>query len=132
MPEPLHLTPVQQGAAVIGSLALMGLVIVLIRRRALSEDYAALWFGASLVTVIFALWQDGLRLVARALDAVTLTAPIFVLSTLFLGLVALHFAVRLSRMAAQVRILTREIALLTAERSGRQDASADAAESDQA
>ena len=109
----------------------MGLVVVLIRRRALSEDYAALWFGASLVTVIFAIWQDGLRLIARALDALTLTAPIFVLSTLFLGLVALHFAVRLSRMAAQVRTLTREIALLTAERGGsRRDASADAADGD--
>src|SRR5205814_1723143 len=71
-------------------------ILVLIYRRRLGENYGAMWFLVGLVTLVAALWQDGLRLVARALDAVTLTAPLFLLSILFLTAIAVHFSVKLS------------------------------------
>ena len=115
MIDPLHLTAVQQAAAIVGSLILLVTVSVLIYRRALREDYGALWFTAALVTVIFAVWQDGLRLVAHELDAVTLTAPVFLLSILFLTAVAVLFSVRLSRVSRDASDLAREFALFRAE-----------------
>jgi hypothetical protein len=114
MVEPLHLTPLQQAAAVAGSIGLLLFVIYLIYRGRLREDYGALWLAAATATVIFALWQDGLRLLAATLDAVTLTAPIFLLSILFLTVIAIHFSVRFTTLSAQVQHLAREIALLRA------------------
>jgi hypothetical protein len=124
VPEPLHLTPLQQAGAIAGSIALLVFVIVLIYRRRLREDYGALWLAAALATVVFAVWQDGLRLVAHLLDAVTLTAPIFLLSILFLTLIAIHYSVRLTTLSRNVHDLAREIALLRAQR-GEPDQSAD-------
>ena len=115
MIEPLHLTRLQQSAAVIGALILVTVIVALIYRGKLREDYGAIWFGVALVTLVFAAWQDGLRIVATALDAVTLTAPVFLLGILFLTGVAIHYSVRFTTMSAQIRQLAREVALLRAK-----------------
>ncbi|HEV8534130.1 MAG TPA: DUF2304 domain-containing protein [Candidatus Limnocylindria bacterium] len=111
---PLQLTPLQQAAAIVAAAILFISVLVLIYRRRLGENYGAMWFLVGLLTLIAALWQDGLRLLARALDAVTLTAPLFLLSILFLTAIAIHFSVKLSEQAQQVKKLAQEVALLRA------------------
>ena len=118
VPEPLHLTPVQQAGAILGSIGLLGFVALQIYRGKLREDYGALWFTAAGATVLFSIWQDGLRLVAQAFDALTLTAPIFLLSIAFLTVVAIHYSVRFSELSSQVHDLAREIALLRLEPPG--------------
>ncbi len=112
MGEPARLTATQQAFAIVGAVILVALVIRLIYGRRLREDYAALWFGFSILIFVFALWQEGLRVIARALDALTLTAPVFLLSILFLILIAIHFSVELSRTARRVSSLAQRIALL--------------------
>ncbi|MDQ2952222.1 MAG: DUF2304 domain-containing protein [Chloroflexota bacterium] len=109
---PLQLTPLQQAAAIVAAVLLFASILVLIYRRRLGENYGAMWFIVGVVTLIAALWQDGLRLVARALDAVTLTAPLFLLSIVFLTAIAIHFSVKLSEQAQQVKKLAQEVALL--------------------
>jgi hypothetical protein len=121
MAEPPYLTPLQQALAIAGALALFALIVVLIYRRRLREDYGALWFTIGLVLVLFAAWQDGLRLIARALDAVTLTAPLFLLSILFLTGLAITFSVRLTDLSRKVTALARELALLRGEADGPGD-----------
>ena len=115
MIEPLHLTPLQQTAAIIGAIVLVGFIVYLIYRGKLREDYGAIWFAAAVVTLILAVWQDGLRLIAATLDAVTLTAPVFLLGILFLIAIAIHFSVRFTTLSGQVRLLAREVALLRAK-----------------
>lgn len=115
MAEPLHLSPVQQALAIVGALGLLALVLRLIYVRRLREDYAALWLVVGLLSVLFAVWQDGLRLVAGALQTETLTAPIFLLSILFLAVIAIHYSVRLSELSDRLRTLTQRIAILDAE-----------------
>ena len=124
---PLQLTPLQQAAAIFGAAILFVSILVLIYRRRLGENYGAMWFLVGLLTLIAALWQEGLRLVARALDAVTLTAPLFLLSILLLTAIAIHFSVKLSEQAQQVKKLAQEIALLRAQ-SDRPSTGEDAAE----
>ncbi|MEA2661507.1 MAG: hypothetical protein QOH08_1079 [Chloroflexota bacterium] len=112
---PLQLTPLQQAAAIAGATALLASILVLIYRRRLGENYGAMWFLVGLLTLIAALWQDGLRFVARALDAVTLTAPLFLLSILFLTAIAIHFSVKLTEQAQQQKRLAQDVALLRAQ-----------------
>ena len=118
---PLQLTPLQQAAAIVAATLLFVSILVLIYRRRLGESYGAMWFLVGLVTLIAALWQDSLRLVARALDAVTLTAPLFLLSILFLTGIAVHFSVKLSEHAQQVKKLAQEVALLRAQAERKED-----------
>lgn len=115
MKEVPYLTPFQQAAAIVGAAVLFVVVVSLIRQRRLREDYGAVWFAASVTALLLAIWQDGLRLVARALDAVTLTAPLFLLGILFLTAVGIHFSMRLSRMSDDLKRLGREVALLRAD-----------------
>lgn len=125
---PLQLTPLQQAAAIAGAATLFISILVLIYRRRLGENYGAMWFLVGLVTLVAALWQDGLRLIARALDAVTLTAPLFLLSILFLTVIAIQFSVKLSEQAQQVKKLAQEIALLRAQADRSEHVAADAVE----
>lgn len=115
MNEVPYLTPLQQAAAIAGAAVLFVVVVSLIRQRRLREDYGAVWFAASVAALLLAIWQDGLRLVARALNAVTLTAPLFLFGILFLTAVGIHFSVRLSRMSDDLKRLGREVALLRAD-----------------
>jgi hypothetical protein len=121
---PLQLTPLQQAAAVVAAALLFLSILVLIYRRRLGENYGAMWFLVGLLTLVAALWQDGLRLVARALDAVTLTAPLFLLSILFLTAIAIHFSVKLSEQAQQLKKLAQEVALLRARADRREPGAA--------
>ena len=124
----LHLTPLQQAAAILAAAILFVSILILIYRRRLGENYGAMWFLVGLLTLVAALWQDGLRLVARALDAVTLTAPLFLLGILFLTAIAIHFSVKLSEHAQQVKKLAQEVALLRAQAERPEQGSASATE----
>ncbi len=89
-----------------------------------------MWVLVGLVTLVAALWQGGLRLVARALDAVTLTAPLFLLSIIFLTAIAIHFSVKLSEQAQQLKKLAQEVALLRARAERREPGAAGAPENE--
>lgn len=111
------LTPVQQAVAITGAVALFILVIWLIYRGRLREDYGAVWLVLAAIVVCLAVWQEGLRLLARAFDAVTLTAPVFLLALAFLTALALHFSIRLSDHDRQLRIIAQTIGVIEADRS---------------
>lgn len=119
MIEPLTLTPIQRGAAIAGGAMLLAVVLWLVYRGRLREDYAALWLAVAFLTFIFAIWEHGLRLLAQALDAVTLTAPIFLLGIAFLAAIALHFSVRLSDQSQRITRLAQDLALLRHDREER-------------
>ena len=121
--EPAYLTPGQQAVAIVGAIALFLVVLKLIYDRRLREDYGALWFTVSVATLVLAVWQEGLRYVARLLQALTLTAPIFLLSILFLTLVAIHFSVRMSALSFQLHKLAQRMAILDAAGREREDRS---------
>jgi hypothetical protein len=125
---PLQLTPLQQAAAIAAAAVLFVSILVLIYRRRLGENYGAMWFAVGVLTLIAALWQEGLRLIARALDAVTLTAPLFLLSILFLTAIAIHFSVKLSEQAQQLKKLAQEVGLLRAQAEPTRQARAGATE----
>ena len=119
MIEPLTLTPVQRGTAIAGAATLLAVVLWLVYRGRLREDYAGLWLAVAFATFVFAVWEDGLRLLARVLDAVTLTAPIFLLGISFLAGIALHFSVRLSDQSQRITRIAQDLALLGHDREER-------------
>ena len=82
----------------------MFLVIVeLVRRRKLKEEYAWLWILSTLGMVGLALFYPLLEWVTAAIGAVTATSTLFIFGLLFLLLISVHYSTVLSQLTQQVR-----------------------------
>ncbi len=98
--------------AIVGAVLVLGFMIELLRRRQLSEKYAALWLIVG-VGVLVLLAAPGL--LRSASDALGFEVPanllFLVALTLLLG-VSVHLSWELSRLEDETRSLAEELALL--------------------
>ncbi len=102
-------------ALIVGfSLMLLLVVLWLVKQNRLREDYTPIWLMASLAAFVLAISQKLLHLLAWSLGAWTLSSALFFLAIVFLILICLQYAVRLSRLHLQVKNLSQEVALLRA------------------
>ncbi len=102
-------------AGVTASLALIGVILELIRRRRLRERYALLWLVTGLVLLALSAWRDGLNTIAGWVGVTQYPpAVLFASGTLFIILVLLHYSTVISKLADQNTILAQRIALLEA------------------
>jgi hypothetical protein len=107
-----------QVVTIVVSLALAGLVLWLVRRRRLREEYTPIWLIVAFVLVVISIRVDLLYTLARAIGAWTASSTIFFVGEVFLVAICLNYAVRLSRTSVQIKNLTQEIALLKARLEG--------------
>ncbi len=105
--------------AILGSLALAAVVLWLVRRRRLREEYTPIWLAVSLGIAAVSLHQGLLRALTEAVGAWSLSSTLFFFGEIFLLVICLNYAVRLSRITLGLKTLTQEIALLRAELDGR-------------
>ena len=90
-------------------------VLVLVRRGRLREEYTPIWTVVAVGTMVLSLWFDALRLLTRAVGAWTPSSTLFFFGELFLLVLCLNYAVRLSALTLHVKLLAQEVALLRAE-----------------
>lgn len=110
-PEPA----VTRVIAVLVSVVFLCAVLDLVRRGRLNESYTPVWVVAALAVMGAAVWFDGVRLVTRLVGAWTPSSTLFLFGQLFLLVVALSYAVRLSGLGGQVKTLAQEVSLLREE-----------------
>lgn len=94
------------------SLALVLVIMWLVRRRSLREEYTPIWIAVAFLVMIVSLRLDVLRVVARSIGAWTPSSTIFFLGEVFLVIICLNYAVRLSRFGLQIKNLAQELTLL--------------------
>jgi hypothetical protein len=107
-------SPSTQIVTIAVSLALAGLVLWLVRRRKLREEYTPIWLVVAIVLVAISIRLDLLYALARAIGAWTASSTVFFVGEVFLAAICLNYAVRLSQASVQLKNLTQEIALLRA------------------
>lgn len=100
--------------AVCVSLTLVSVVLWLVLRRRLREEYTPIWMGVAVGLVVVSLRLDWLHWLTRVLGAWTASSVIFFLGEVFLVVICLNYAVRLSRAGLQIKNLAQEVALLRA------------------
>ena len=100
--------------AIIGSLALITVVLWLVRRRALREEYTPIWIAISGGLALVSLVPGLLKQITRLIGAWSQSSTLFFLGEICLVLLCLSFAVRLSRASVQLKTLGQEVALLRA------------------
>ncbi len=98
--------------AVVASLIAFLVVLELVRRRHLSEEYSLLWLGTALVMLVVGVWRDLLHGLA---DLVNIEYPpnlLFLLAALFLLFIQLYFSTVITRLTKENREAAQQIALL--------------------
>jgi len=101
--------------AILVALVLLIIIIDLVRRKKLKEEYSFLWIltGFTIITVV--LWYDILVYLTKLIGAVLPTSTLFLLSIIFIILILLHFSIRISTLNEQIKILTQELSILKTE-----------------
>jgi hypothetical protein len=98
--------------AIVVSFALVVAVLWLVRRGALREEHTPIWIGVAAALAVLSLRSDLLVALTRALGAWTTSATVFFLGELFLVILCLDYAVRLSRASVRIKNLAQEVAIL--------------------
>lgn len=99
-------------AAAVASVLLLLAVLELIRSGRLRERYALLWLLTGVVMLVLAVWDGALVGLADAVGIAYPPSALFVLVSLFLLLVLLHYSTVISKLSDENRILAQRLALL--------------------
>jgi magnesium-transporting ATPase (P-type) len=101
---------------------LLIVVLWLVRRRTLREEYTPIWVGVSVAMAVLSFQLGLIRSLTRLVGAWTPSSAIFLLGELFLVIICLNYAVRLSRHGMQIKNLAQEAAILRAKVDSLTDA----------
>lgn len=101
------------GASIIALL----IVLELVRRRHLSEQYSLLWLGTAVVMLVVGAWRDLLHSLAALVNIHHPPNLLFLLAALFLLFIQLYFSTVITRLARESKEAAQQIALLRLELS---------------
>ena len=91
--------------AVALSLVLVAVVLALVKRRTLREEYTPIWLAVAGAIALLSLVNPLLLWLTRAVGAWTPSSALFFFGQMFLVAICLNYAVRLSGLALQVKNL---------------------------
>ena len=111
------MTNLVQLSAVCVSIALLVLVVELVRRRLLAEEYALVWLLGTGVLLLFSISRRVLHALARFLGIYYPPALLVLMLVLFGFVAGLYFSVAISRQRAQIERLVKEVSILAAKAS---------------
>jgi hypothetical protein len=95
-----------------GALALLLLVVDLVRRRKLKEEYSLLWVVIAVLTLLVSIWFSLLQGVTDLIGAISPASTLFFFGLLFCLVLLLHFSVRISALERRLTTLVQEVGLM--------------------
>jgi hypothetical protein len=98
--------------ALVLALSMFAIVVELVRRQKLREEYAILWMSTAALLMLFALYVDIPAWIANLVGAESVSSVLFFGAHVFLMLVALQFSVRLTKLTFRNKTLSQQVALL--------------------
>jgi len=99
------------GASVIALLVILELV----RRRRLREEYSLLWLGTAMVMLIVGVWRDLLHGLAETVGIIYPPNLLFLLAALFLLFIQLYFSTVITKLTQENKEIAQQVALLRYE-----------------
>jgi len=105
----------QQIFALIVSALVFVIVIDMVRKRRLREEYSVLWLLTSVLMFVLVLRYEWLVSLTDLIGAGLPTTTLFLFSIIFLMLLSVQFCIMISKLANQVKNLSQENALMSQE-----------------
>jgi len=109
------LQPRTQILIVLVSITLLGVVLHMVRKRHVREQYSLLWIAACVVLLLAAVFIRAVDSLARAVGIFYPPAFLFLVAILLLVVLQVHFSVVISSLKEQSRSLTQDLGLLQNE-----------------
>ena len=108
--------PIQQQIfALLVCVAVFVVVVDMVRKRRLREEYSVLWLITSAVMFVLVLRYQWLVALTALIGAGLPTSTLFLCSIIFLMLLSVQFCIKISRLTDQVKDLSQENALMRLE-----------------
>ena len=101
--------------AVLSGVALLIVVLEMVRRRRLREEYSWLWLLTAMGYLLVAVWPDLGIWVAGAIGSDNPQSTFAFLGLMFLFLISIQFSVQISTLTEQNKDLAQQIAILDSE-----------------
>jgi hypothetical protein len=98
--------------AIAFSILLFLIILMLIRKRRIKEEYSLMWLLFSLVFILFSVWRQGLDVVSSMLGIAYPPAALFLILMMATFLIMIEFSMIISKLADKNKNLAQEIALL--------------------
>ena len=96
----------------VGLIGLLIIVLELVRRKKLKEEYSLLWIFTVVVLLTLLIWRDSLKLIAHTLGIFYPPNALFVVGSMFILAILLHFSVVISSFKKKQQELAQKFALL--------------------
>jgi hypothetical protein len=108
--------PVQQQIfALFVSLAVFVVIVDMVRKRRLREEYSVLWLFTSVIMFVLVFRYEWLVSLTNLIGAGLPTTTLFLCSIIFLMLLSVQFCMKISRLTDQVKNLSQDNALMKME-----------------
>jgi len=107
--------------AIVASILIMMIVVELVRRRRLREEYSWLWLLTGAVIILLVVWYDLLVFITHLIGAIAPTTTLFIFGLLFLMLISLHYSLQISKLSHQVKEMAQQLTLLKDQVENRAD-----------
>ena len=105
----------QQLFALIVSALVFIVVVDMVRKRRLREEYSVLWLVTSVLMFVLIFRYEWLVSLTALIGAGLPTTTLFLFSIIFLMLLSVQFCIKISRLTDQVKNLSQDNALMKAE-----------------
>lgn len=105
----------QRLTAIVVAVGVLLLVLELVRRRKLREEYSWVWVITAILLIVLATYEGFLVELSRWVGASNTVSTLFFGAFLFLLALALQFSVRLTRLTHRNRTLAQRLALMEQE-----------------
>ena len=102
---------------VIAAGALLLLVIELVRRRKLREEFSLIWLAVGIGMILLSLSRDLLTQISLAVGIFAPTNLLFLAAILFIFCLLLYLSIVITRLSNENKKIVQEIALLKHERT---------------
>ncbi len=107
--------------AIVASILIMIIVVELVRRRRLREEYSWLWLLTGVIIILLVVWYDLLVFITHLIGAIAPTTTLFIFGLLFLMLISLHYSLQISKLSHQVKEMAQQLTLLKGQVEDRVD-----------
>jgi len=108
----MHFLSRTQAIFAFGAVVMVLVVLELVRRRRLSEEYALLWVLSSVAMAALGFSTPLLQAITRSLGILYESSTAFAFGVTFGIVMLLYLSIRLSRLGREHHALVRELALL--------------------
>lgn len=98
--------------SILGVLLFMYLVVKLVVKGKLREEYSIIWILGTIILAIFSIWRQGLQHIATLLNVYYAPSLLFLLAFFAIICFLLHLSIVITKLQNQVKDLAYELAMV--------------------